>query len=116
MHHRLFRSFILLLLFACLLSSQAVQKINQMPNLIAEDTTITSVVQASQDDAIQVTSPTVPMPKDALFLTKAPFVKEDVILYFLEDFFPDKGLYATDTHRMVEWMKYHSNYLSLHVS
>ncbi|API92442.1 MULTISPECIES: hypothetical protein [Virgibacillus] len=116
MNHRFFRSFIILVLFVCLLSSQAVQKMNQLPSMKAEDTTITSVVQASQDEAIQVTSLIIPTPNDVSLPTRMPPMKQVVFSNLMKDYFNNRELYVTDTSRMVESMKYHSNYLSVHAS
>ncbi|WP_207667446.1 hypothetical protein [Clostridium sp. 1xD42-85] len=82
-----------------------------------EDTTITSVVQASQDEAIQVTSPIIPIPNDVSLVARMPPMKQVVFLSnLMKDYFNDRELYVTDTIRMVESMKYHSNYLSVHAS
>lgn len=116
--HRISQSFIILVLFVCLLSSQAVQRMNQLPSMKVEAATITSIVQASPpSEAIQVTLSTIPTPNEVSLPTRITPRKQSICYSLMKDCFNnDRELYVTDTSRMVESMKYHSNYLSFHVS
>ncbi|MBU5267870.1 hypothetical protein [Virgibacillus proomii] len=113
MGKKLIRSFILLVLIS-LLVSQAQQKLNQIQIDNHEETTITSVMQVYDSEAVQLsTSATLLQQNEMVDSDFPPVIRLPSPLRYHYVKAPlQTTWYATDTSRMVDVMKYHSNYLS----
>jgi hypothetical protein len=115
MGKKLVRSFILLVLIS-LLVSQAQQKLNQIQIDNNEATTITSVMQVFNSEAVQLSTSATLMQQNEMELdSDVPPVKQlpsPPLRYHYAKAPLQTTWYVTDTSRMVDVMKYHSNYLS----
>lgn len=114
MGKKLICSFIWLVLIS-LLASQAQHKLNQIQIDNSEEATITSVMQVYDSEAVQLSTSATLMQQNEMELDSVPPVKQlpSPPLRYQYVKVPLQTIwYVTDTSRMVDVMKYHSNYLS----
>lgn len=106
--------FFLSVLFTFVLFSQAAQSVEQIGSLPSNETISKSTIHAQDYDAVQLSLPAMPMPKEDLLLPIPipPIQKQVLSPHSFIGFDSGSVLYATDTSRTIDVMKYGSNYLA----
>ncbi|WP_121641227.1 hypothetical protein [Virgibacillus sp. Bac330] len=110
--HSFMQIFFLSVLFMFVLFSQAAQLVEQIGSLPSNETISKSTIHAQDHDAVQLSLPAMPKEDLLLPIPIPPIQKQVLSPHSFIGFDSCSVLYATDTSRTIDVMKYGSNYLA----